>query len=78
MLGRAELSNRHPGVCWRLLRRRYPSGAPGWRPVEDGIELYFSGGSGLNPRPSALPQANWSGVATATCVTGRAVVDVSA
>jgi RNA-directed DNA polymerase len=35
------LRKRHPRVNWKQLRRRYLSGSPGWRPIEDGIELFY-------------------------------------
>jgi len=35
------LRKRHPGITWKDLRRRFLSGTPGWRPAEDGIELFY-------------------------------------
>ena len=35
------LRKRHPGITWKKLRLRYLSGAPGWRPAEDGIKLFY-------------------------------------
>ncbi|MGH3812843.1 MAG: group II intron reverse transcriptase/maturase [Pseudonocardiaceae bacterium] len=35
------LRKRHPGITWKQLRHRYLAGQPGWRPAEDGIELFY-------------------------------------
>jgi len=35
------LGKRHPGITWKDLRRRFLTGTPGWRPAEDGIELFY-------------------------------------
>jgi RNA-directed DNA polymerase len=35
------LRKRHPRITWKQLRHRYPAGQPGWRPAEDGIELFY-------------------------------------
>ena len=35
------LRKRHPRITWKELRRRYLTGEPGWRPTEDGIELFY-------------------------------------
>ncbi|HET6920260.1 MAG TPA: group II intron reverse transcriptase/maturase [Jiangellaceae bacterium] len=35
------LRKRHPRITWKQLRGRYLSGEPGWRPVENGIELLY-------------------------------------
>lgn len=35
------LRKRHPRINWKDLRRRFLTGTPGWRPAEDGIELFY-------------------------------------
>ena len=35
------LRKRHPRITWKQLRRRYLPGEPGWRPTENGIELFY-------------------------------------
>ncbi len=35
------LRKRHPRITWKKLRRRFLAGQPGWRPTEDGIELFY-------------------------------------
>lgn len=46
------LRKRHPKVNWKQLRRRYMSGSPGWRPAEDGIELFY-------PQQVAITYYRW-------------------
>jgi RNA-directed DNA polymerase len=46
------LHKRHPGITWKLLRHRYMSGTPGWRPVEDGIALFY-------PQQVAITRYRW-------------------
>src|SRR6266545_4300132 len=35
------LRKRHPRITWKKLRRRFLAGQPGWRPTEDGTELFY-------------------------------------
>ena len=35
------LRKRHVGVNWKLLRRRFLTARPGWRPAEDGVVLFM-------------------------------------
>jgi RNA-directed DNA polymerase len=46
------LRKRHPRITWKQLRRRYLSGEPGWRPTEDGIELFY-------PQQVAITRYRW-------------------
>ncbi len=36
----AWLRKRHVGINWKDLRRRFLTGSPGWRPREDGVQLF--------------------------------------
>lgn len=48
------LRKQHPGVNWKVLRRRCLTGQPGWRPAQDGITLFA-------PHQVAIVRYRWRG-----------------
>jgi RNA-directed DNA polymerase len=50
---------RHPRVGWRKIKRRYLTGYPAYRPVENGIELY-------SPQETPIERYRWRGYSIPT------------